>query len=69
MVESQNVDNNGRLTALALHPRASNLGAIGGVYKDFVVGNESFQLTVVCLMMHHSQQRKVGYIGATETAT
>ncbi|KAG7388129.1 hypothetical protein PHYPSEUDO_013089 [Phytophthora pseudosyringae] len=29
VVESQDVDNDGRLTALALHPRASNLGAIG----------------------------------------
>ncbi|KUF76631.1 hypothetical protein AM587_10014315 [Phytophthora nicotianae] len=29
VVESQSIDNNGRLSALALHPRASNLGAIG----------------------------------------
>ncbi|ETL87650.1 hypothetical protein L917_13224 [Phytophthora nicotianae] len=34
VVESQGIDNNGRLSALALHPRASNLGAIGGTTRD-----------------------------------
>ncbi|KAF1788145.1 WD40/YVTN repeat-like-containing domain [Phytophthora cactorum] len=29
VVESQDMDNNDRLTSLALHPRASNLGAVG----------------------------------------